>query len=306
MAPFTATAAFLGNVNFNVQDIDPSEVARGLQAYLDRGSKLTGVSLDDINRSVLSKPVDSTKVTLVDLLNLGMKLFDAIVWLSAGRPASHPLEVDSTLKKDNLPSMHEIARSVFYSYFFLLTQARYPLASNQADKPAVANFLTVVMGMKDDQSVYIERICSFNPQLFDAKWIRYVNFAGLGQEAISRFGLGVAGYRLFGPFKVYEPKEDLPDNLRAAVTFAQKVAKSDPTWSIHPITRSPAVLTKRGNLNKNLSNLILEVFTTEQINEMVESKMLYAKPAKEPNYKNYLQWTSDDDVSGDDKIFRNA
>lgn len=303
MAAFTATSAFLGTPDFNVIDIDPAQVAQGLQVYLERGSKLTGVSLDDISRSVISVPDKPNSVTLTELLSLGMKLFDAIVWLSAGRPNSHPLQADPAMKKDSIAGAHEIAKAVFYVYFFLLTQARYPVISARGDAPAVAKFLTNVMGMTESQDHYIRLICSFNPQLFDAKWIRYVQFAGLGQEAMSRFGLGVAGYRMFGPFKAYKIRDGLSTELQNAAKFAQNVAISQPTWDIHPVTRAPAVLTKRGNLNKNLSNLILDVFTTEQINEMVEAKMLYAMPKREPNYKNYLTWAEIDNISGPNQIF---
>lgn len=252
---FSASTAFVGSPDFNVIDINAEEVAKALQVYLERGSKLTGVSLDDINTSVTKMPADSKKATLTDLLECGMKLFDAIIWLSAGRPSSRELQVDPTMTKESLPSLHEIARSVFYVYFFLLTQARYPAGSKTTEKPRVPNFLKVIMGMELDQNVYVDRICSFEPQKFDPAWIKFVNFKNFGQETISRFGLGVAGYRLFGPFKLYKVKEGLSSDLTEAVKFAQTVATSAATWDIHPSTRNPAILTKRGNINKNLGNL---------------------------------------------------
>jgi len=304
MATFTATAAFLGNADFKVIDIDARQVAEGLQLYLERGSKLTGVSLEDIDRTVTELPADVKKATLADLLDKGMKLFDAIVWLTAGRPEAYPLQRDVSKKADNIPSLHEIARSVFYTYFFLLTQARYPVKAGGEGQPAVANFLRVVMGMDQPQNEYIERICSFAPQKFDPAWVKWVNFGNFGQEALSRFGLGVAGYRMFGPFKIYSPKPGLSQELQNAVAFARAIATANPSWDVHPLTRKPEVLTRRGNLNKNLGNLILEVFTEDQINEMVQSKMLYKKPDKEPNYRNYLTWSTVDDITGTTLIFR--
>lgn len=301
---FSANTQTLGTPDFKIVDIDAHEVAKALQAYLERGSKLTGVSLDDISTSVTSVPSTVSKITLVELLGLGMKLFDAIVWLNAGRPANRPLQEDPGLKKDTIPSMHEIARSVFYVYFFLLTQARYPAGSRSTDKPRAANFLKVLMNMDDEQHVYVDRICSFDPSKFDPSWVRFVNFASFGQEALSRFGLGVAGYRLFGPFKLYEAKSGIDANLTNAVSFARSVAMAPASWDIHPLTRNVNVLTKRGNLNKNLGNLILDVFTDEQIKEMVGAKILYGTPQREPAFRNYLTWSSQDDISGDAAIFR--
>lgn len=293
-----------GIPDFNIVDIDPRDVATALQSYVSRGSKLTGVSLDDINVEVATVPDNPTKATLVDLLKCGMKLFDAIVWLTSDKRDTKPLVKSQSMKPEEITSMHEIARSVFYVYFFLVTQARYPAARTEQQKPNVANFLKVVMGMTMDQHVYIERICSFAPQKFDAKWAQHVAFTGLGQEVLSRFGLGVAGYRLFGPFKYYEPKTDIPGNLQAAVSFARSVARAPPTWDIHPLTRNPAVLTRRGNLNKNLGNLILEVFSEDQIQEMVNAKVLYSTPIKLPTYQDYKTWGTEDDISGNTSIFR--
>lgn len=300
----TATQAWMGVPDFKVIDIDPSIVAKVLQGYLERGSKLTGVSLDDIKTAIVKRIDDPKKATLNDLLLAGMKIFDAIVWLTAGRPASHPLTVDSAMTDKDIPSLHEVARALFYNYFFILTQARYPVRASTGDAPKIPNFLKTIMGMAESQDHYVNLICSFEPEKFDKSWVKHVNFRGFGQEAVSRFGLGVAGYRLFGPFKLYTPKDDYPGYLKDAVIFATKIATSAPTWDIHPATRDPSVLTKRGNLNKNLSNLILEVFTDEQIDEMVTTKVLFKKPEKEAGSRNYLQWVSDDDISGTTLIFR--
>lgn len=300
---FSANSAFTGVPDFGLIHIDPEETAKAFQAYLDTASKLTGVSLDDIECSVIKMPENPQKVTLADLLKLGMRLFDAIVWLTARRPATHPLTVDPGMKKENIPSMHDIARSVFFCYFMLVTQARYPVSSREKDKPKIPNFLRTIMGLQEEQHVYVERICSFEPQKFDPAWARHVKFANFGQEVLSRFGLGVAGYRMFGPFGLYAPKSDMPATLQPAFDFAKNIAKAPGSWNIHPLTRNPNILTSRGNLNKNLGNLILDVFSEEDIAEMVKAKILYAVPTREPTHRNYHQWSAEDDISGSALIF---
>jgi hypothetical protein len=300
---FTATPAFTGVPEFGLIHIDPIETANAFQTYLDTASKLTGVSLDNIDRSVIRLPANVNTVNLVDLLKLGMKLFDAIIWLTAGRPASHPLQMDPGMRTESIPTLHDVARSVFFCYFMLITQARYPVGRNSPDKPKIPNFLRTIMGMDAEQHVYVEMICSFEPQKFDPKWAQYVSFRGFGQEVISRFGLGVAGYRMFGPFGLYKHKPDMSPELLPAFEFAQKVAKAPGSWAIHPLTRDPNILTARGNLNKNLGNLILDAFSEEQIAEMVAAKIIFAKPEREPTHRNYYQWTADDDITGNAWIF---
>jgi len=301
---FTATPNFVGVPDFGLIHINPEEVAKAFQTYLDTASRLTGVSLDDINRGVTRIPQDVNNVNLVTLLSYGMKLFDAIVWLTAGRPESHPLQIDPTLTASELPSMHDIARSVFFCYFMLITQARYPVSRSNPDKPKIPNFLRVIMGLDQEQHTYVEKICSFEPQKFDPSWAKFISFRNFGQETLSRFGLGVAGYRMFAPFGLYEPKSDMPARLRPAFDFARAVARANSSWDVHPLTRNPNILKSRGNLNKNLSNLILEVFTDDQINEMVRSKVIFARPEHDPTHRNYQTWDAVDNITGTSIIFR--
>jgi len=300
---FKATPQMLGVPDFGLIHIDPVETAKAFQAYLDTASRLTGVSLDDIDRRVMKAPDDPEKVTLFELITLGMKLFDAVVWLHAKRPVSHPLMIDPTITTETIASTHDIARSVFYVYFMLLTQARYPAATPTADQARIPNFLKTIMGMADGQHVYMSRICSFAPQKFDPAWVRHVSFSNFGQEVLSRFGLGVAGYRMFGPFGLYDHRSDMPANLAPAFAFARSVSKAPASWSVHPLTRDPNILTARGNLNKNLGNLILDAFTDAQIDEMVNAKILFKKPDREASHRNYLTWTANDDITGSGRIF---
>jgi len=300
---FQATPNIVGIPDFGLIRIDEIETAKAFQAYLDSASNLTGVSLDDIDTAVLRMPPDPSRVTLVELLESGMKLFDAVIWLTAKRPASHPLSEDPGKTKESIPSLHEVARAVFYCYFMLITQARYPVKSDNIEKPRIPNFLKTIMGMDKDQSHYISLICSFEPQKFNPAWARHVQFSGFGQEVLSRFGLGVAGYRMFGPFGLYKPRNGLSPELTRAFQFARTVSTSPSSWAVHPLTRDVNILKARGNLNKNLGNLILDCFTDADITEMVTTKILYAKPVREPSHRNYLTWAEHDDITGTAKMF---
>lgn len=300
---FSATPNYTGVPSFGIIHVDATETAKAFQVYLDTGSKLTGVSLNDIKTGVSAMPADHLTVNLVELLNLGMKLFDAVIWLHAGRPSTHPLTVDVNMTSENIPSQHSIAKAVFYCYFMLLTQARYPVPASEPEKPRVPNFLKTIMGLDADQSYYVEMLCSFPPQQFDPAWVRYVHFTNFGQEVLSRFGLGVAGYRMFGPFALYDARPNMDKTLNGAFTFARNVARAPASWNVHPLTRAPGVLKSRGNLNKNLGNLMLDAFTDEQLSEMASAKVIFKKPIREPTHRNYKTWAPEDDISGTARIF---
>lgn len=161
------------------------------------------------------------------------------------------------------------------------------------------------MGLTEPQGNYVNKICTFNATQFDPRWIKYIQVDKFGQEALSRFGLGVAGYRIFAPFKYTVPKDNLSPELILAVASAKSVAEAAPTWAIHPITRDPKILTRLGNLNKNLTNLILEVFEKDQIDIMVKNKALYEYPTLRTAFTQYRTWAATDDISGNELVSMN-
>ncbi|KAG6046505.1 hypothetical protein E4U39_001268 [Claviceps sp. Clav50 group G5] len=295
----------LGAPDFGIVHVDPKEFALILQPFLNRGSKLTDeVTVDDISTKVLSVPDKPEQATLKDLVAIGMKCFDAVVWLSAKDKSGHPLRADPTMKPDDIPSMEEISKSLFYCYFMLLTKARYPPDDHEIQQ--VPRFLSVLMEMDKEPSYYVSKICTFELRRMNPTWIKQMNYSSLTTKTLSRFGLCVAGYRMFIPFDLFDAREGLPDNLVSAFTFARTVARAPASWNVHPLTRPrgpQAAITRRGNLKQNLGNLILDVFTEEQIDEMVKHRILFKKPDRDMAHREYLQWAAEDDISGTANIF---
>ncbi|KAG5963027.1 hypothetical protein E4U57_006530 [Claviceps arundinis] len=293
-----------GRPDFGIVHVDPKAVALMLQPFLDRGSKLTDeVTVDDISTRVLSVPDKPEKATLKDLLAIGMKYFDAVVWLSAKDKSGHPLRADPTMKTDDIPSNDDVAKSIFYCYFMLLTQAKYPPDDHVIKK--IPRFLTILMGMNKEPSFYVSKICTFELRRMNPSWIKHVEF-DLTKELLSRFGIYVAGYRMFVPFDLYDAREGLPDNLVSAFTFARTVARAPASWNVHPLTRPQGpqdAITRRGNLKNNLGNLILDVFTDEQIDEMIKHRIIFKRPDRDVAHREYLQWAAEDDISGTANIF---
>lgn len=162
----------------------------------------------------------------------------------------------------------------------------------------------VTMQLTNSQSESVELICSFDIKKIDPSWIKYVNYQDFGLEALSGLVSSVAGYRLFAPFRHYD-LDLAPLFTRNAVTFAKAVATKPPTWAIHPVTRSTSTFWKRGNLEKELGNLILDAFSEEAIENMIKERVLSERPRREPSAYRYLTWDPVDDITGDDFIFAN-
>ncbi|RKF61659.1 hypothetical protein GcM3_154016 [Golovinomyces cichoracearum] len=218
MAPFVP--------DFGIVDIDPIVAGDLLTAYCHRGSKLIGVDIGSINCTVTALPTPNKTVDIPRCLAHGMKFFDAIVWTSA-TPAVRPKLVLAPNTTDvEILTNAEISKAIFYIYFSLLTQAKYPtqLGENQL----IPAFLRTTLGLTVLPATYVRKVCTFIVNLFDPTWIRSVRFRGFGQKTLSRFGLGVAGYKLFAPFALLNPKQDVPVE---AENFLFVCAGCCNTWS---------------------------------------------------------------------------
>jgi len=297
-----ASSLKLGFVDFKYVTLDPAEVARIFEKFVAHGSKLNQVSSDDPVTNVKVGTVKEALNTVADCLAVGMRLFDAVVWLKSGKVKE--ISIDPSITDEKIATPSDISSALFYCFFFLLTQARYPSQGNKDQLTNVPAFLANILGLNKGQKYYSDIMCGFDIVKFDPKWVRYYPLQHLSQEALSRFGLGVAGYRLSAPFKLYAPDKDGHDKRANAIKFAETLAKSPPSWDIHPVTRKPDVLSKYGNLNNNLGNLILDVYKEETIDEMVSAKILYAKPVRVPRNREYIQWSVDQLIFTEENIFK--
>jgi len=285
----------LGNVNWHDVVLDANEVATILSGFVDRGSKLSTVAASDPDTRVKTGAKAENLTDINSCLNAGMKIFDAIVWLKSGKVK--PLQEELEITDATIPSLSTVARAVFYNYFFLLTQAKYPTKTNNTatdnkgkkvpQKPA---FLAKLLGLDKDPWHYAELICGFEITKFDPSWIRYYKSTSMGREAISRFGLGVAGYRMCGPFKFVNPDTDEAKFHSDSIEFVQYIARSVPNWCIHPLTRDVGFLSAVGNFNDNLNNMILDCYKKETIETMVKDRMLYTYPERKLRNNEWKAW----------------
>ncbi|TQS33995.1 hypothetical protein Golomagni_05641 [Golovinomyces magnicellulatus] len=238
--------------DFGIIDIDTSTVGRILTAYCHRGSRLVRVDISSIDISsidctVTTLPPPGVTIDLPWLLQHGMKFFDAIFWLSASTAKRPPLSAAPDSRTVPVLSHAELSKAIFYIYFFLLTQAKYP--SQAAQNQPIPSFLRTILGLTEPPSSYV------------------------------------------------------PEMAVNAYQFARTIATSAPTWNIHPITRDPAIVKERGNLNKNLTNLMLLCFTTEDLTSLVTNKQLFAMPTRQVGYDNWTTWQANVGTALSNPIF---
>ncbi|KHJ33027.1 hypothetical protein EV44_g3295 [Erysiphe necator] len=111
-----------------------------------------------------------------------------------------------------------------------------------------------------------EYLASFDLIKLKLEWVKSVPMKKRSQDAVNRFGIGVAGYCY----------------LDEAVEIAKSLKAGGYCWDFHPATRSPEIISKYGNTNKNATNLMLECYTTEKLNYLKKIKRLAVYPVFDP------------------------
>jgi len=295
----------LGDFDFGVIVYDSNDLAAALSEFCIIGSKKGIVSIDDLNIISTDMPEPAVFKTVKEGLSQGNKLFDMIMYFSVPedqRPKARSPRGNET--GDPIPDI-DIARAVFYLAFFLLTRANVPSGDDDSVGSGVPRFLSNIMGLNGTPASYASKLASFKLEKMEHSWIRHIKWKQLGSEALNRIGLGVAGYRMASPFVLLSPRENLAAQQQVSLTVAQSIAREPADWSIHPVTRDPAILKKYGNLNANLGNLMLECFEAADLQRLVEVKVLFAIPTANIRHTQFRTWTADMVFKSSDPIFVN-
>jgi len=296
----------LGVVNF-----DPIVLAGIFSDYIIQGSKVHSLNRDQIKvYANIINPFVGKEDTIVQvmgehtvactipgLMAAGTKFMDAVAWLCI-KPENRPLplvhkpakddKMDFVPKLFNVPS--KLCSAMFFYYFYIIIRARAPEETTNTKTDPIPAFLSKVLGISETANEVAEYLSSFPLKCIDPAWVKHIDMKAISRESVSRFGLGVAGYRLCSPFKLAKPKEGLTDDLKEAIIVATSFTEAMPCWDFHPATRNPEIIAKYGNINKNLGNLILEVFDDATIDMLVKNKTIFSKPVHDPTATQYRNW----------------
>ncbi|RKF60247.1 hypothetical protein OnM2_052075 [Erysiphe neolycopersici] len=250
--------------------------------------------------------------TVQGLLANGTKFFDAIVYHGIDeerRPK--PIEIqfekadDGTIEIPTYDDMAKLTTYIFVAYFFVVIRAHAPSDSGIYANQPMPNFISNIMNCRATISEVSEYISSFDLIKLSPEWVKYIPTTCISQESVNRLGLGVAGYRLVSVFNVVEPdmytdkaKNDeeyryktKPTYLDTAVTIMRSFRQAGYCWDFHPATRSPDIMSKYGNINKNAGNLMLECYTKRTLKKLLEIKKLSVIPTFDYSHTEYRTWT---------------
>jgi len=294
-------AAQVANIDFARSGVDTLviesiqydlvDLANRLRRFVVQGSKRHSLSKSDLTVVRSNEDQEPNPITFTWLIEHGTRFFDALFFLSLAEADRPPIQVAPVGHIPAPVTVAQICQALFYILFFGMSRGIPSEAAGANIGRDVPNFLSQVLGMNEPPVTYARRLASFHLNKIDPAWMKYIPIGDLGREAISRFGLGVAGYRYLAPFKLLPCRGDVPANIRRAYDVARGMALSPPSWQIHPATRDPQILAVYGPLNGNLCNLMLECFTADQLATLVATKAIFELPQHQPAHVNYRTWT---------------
>ncbi|KAJ5426130.1 hypothetical protein N7465_001200 [Penicillium sp. CMV-2018d] len=329
---FTRVASEIAVLNTNIVQQRPEQIAKFLQPFVEQGSKLHVLKKEDVivfynpkgdSPDLEKAPENSKEDEYVakshsGLLAAGAKFFDAAIYLSlpeGDRPTPHKHPVPSggrgTQKIPQYNNLRKITKSILAIYFYIMIRGHPPTLSGDYKDQPMPKFISTVLGITKNKTQISEYVASFPLQHLDpAWWVKYIKLQEIGHEAMSKFGPGVAGYGLASIFNTYEPDKykgeqakDKPIWLDSAICVAKSFRDAGLCWDFHPATRNPNILTKYGNVNKNITNLILDSYSPKTINELMENRKLPMQLIRDPLHSEYKSWTVDKKYVATSPIF---
>lgn len=272
-------------------EIDMKLIADALQPFIKRGYERNRLLSSDLMIVSDAAATPTTFTDINDAISNGTPIFDALGYFSIAAGSRPAIKAEKPLQGGRTKDTTQIAEGCAYLFFWLLTRANVPDTSNPPGQQ-IPSFLTTILGLNQAPSVYINRIAGFDLKKIEHKWIQQINIPALPSEVRNRFALGVAGYRAFAPFLYLTPVNNADVTAVAVANIVKTFASSGFFWEIHPIFRDPALIQATGSLNKELSNLALQVFNSADLQMLATNKIIFQVPVADPRHNKWRSWTA--------------
>lgn len=287
------------------------DLARVINQAIQDVSKIHFVAPEDIKAVAVDMSIQADGSytpprDLVQALEFGMKFFDAVYYFAlpsdlrpkCAKPAAVPVAD---------PGLVAQAKSyLFMQALHIMIRGDYGSATGTAQGTDVPSFLSKICGMKVSPKALSDGLCSFEIQKVPKEWIKHLAWGDMAQSVQQRLGLGLAGFRLLGPFKMFPCKENATPEAKAAYKWVSELAVQPFDWALHSATRDPALIAKLGSFNKALTNLVLECFTEADIALMISPtvKILSVMPVRDPRANGWISWGGSEKLVLSDPIFK--
>ena len=140
---------------------------------------------------------------------------------------------------------------------------------------------------------HVNSLTSANIENLPKRWIKNVNLNELSEEAKNRLSLGCGGQRFLQAIS-YINQSDFAPNTQLQQDYIVHLitwTNGQVYWDLHPIYKSPNIITATRSLNKTRSDCLFSALTPAAKVKLVQARNLFEEPIAQPahsQWRNYL------------------
>lgn len=292
--------ASIASFQSTIINYDITQLGAAIMSQISDVGRLHLITAGDLQ--IFGQNVDQPPTDVRTAVRYGTKFFDALLYFSlenARRPAVQ-------MGPDNLENLSNLIittkKHLLWMAIFLMLRGSYPSDAGQAVGTNIPAFLRNICGMNISPAELAASLASFELRNLNPNWIRQINWTDFAPEIRQRLGLGLAGYRMLSPFSCYPLRQGVSDEARAAANWVININNQPLDFAILSCTRSPAIVSRYKSWNKSLGNLLLECYTQAQLTEMVQNRIIFAMPVRDPRSDTWRTWANDGNLQLQDPI----
>jgi hypothetical protein len=278
----------LNSLRIAVVDYDIQELGMRIQEQIRDVGRLHLLSIGDLR--VFGPNAGVAVVDVRQAIQHGTRFFDALFYFALPNDQRPQVQLGVVVQGELETTILSVKRRLLWMAIFLMLRGSYPSDAENNVGANVPAFLRNICGMDISPAALAESLATFNLRNINPNWIRHINWTTFAPEIRQRLGLGLAGYRLFSPFTCYQVRDGAPEDVRLACGWVAALAQRPADYAILSCTRSPDIVNRFKSWNRSLGNLILLAFTDAQIDEMVQNRIIYARPVRDPRSDTWRTW----------------
>lgn len=180
-------------------------------------------------------------------------------------------------------------RSTEFAFLCVLMTGSVPLPT----ATMIPAFLVTGLGLEVTKiGSYRDSFTKITAVYSDCSWVMSVDLKKLGPKAKNRMSLGMPGMRSVSAVACTKPKADASPEALACREWIIANLDGVMAWDLHPATRSADVISQLGSLNANVGQLMLELYTRQQLDMMVTTKMIFKIPVENSKHQKWRRYAN--------------